>query len=109
MLFRSGLSPGAVFRMVYLESLLLAGVGLVVGLGIALPLVLYFQAHPIPLGGDVGQVAELFGMEPVITWKLRPGNPVGSVLTILGVAVAAALYPAVKASRGRPVDALRSL
>ncbi|MCG8588524.1 MAG: ABC transporter permease [Proteobacteria bacterium] len=104
-----GLSPGAVFRMVYLESLLLAGVGLVVGLGIALPLVLYFQAHPIPLGGDVGQVAELFGMEPVITWKLRPGNPVGSVLTILGVAVAAALYPAVKASRGRPVDALRSL
>jgi ABC-type lipoprotein release transport system permease subunit len=34
---------------------------------------------------------------------------VGSSLTVLGVALLAALYPAIKASRGRPVDALRSL
>jgi len=48
-------------------------------------------------------------MEPLMTWKLKPLNPIGSTLTILGVAVVAAFYPAVKASRGRPVDALRSL
>jgi ABC-type lipoprotein release transport system permease subunit len=52
---------------------------------------------------------ELFGFEPLMTWKLKPLNPIGSAITILGVAVAAALYPAVKASRGRPVDVLRSL
>jgi ABC-type lipoprotein release transport system permease subunit len=104
-----GLRPGAIFRVVYLESMLLALVGLGIGLAVAFPLVLYFQAHPITLTGDAVAAMELFGIEPQATWKLKPLNPVGSVLTILVVALVAALYPAVKASRGRPVDALRSL
>lgn len=104
-----GLRPAAVFRLVYVESLLLASVGLLIGLAIGIPLVLWFQAHPIPLGGDLAQATELFGMEPVMTWKLKPLNPIGSCITILGVAALAAFYPALKAARGRPVDALRSI
>jgi len=45
----------------------------------------------------------------VLTWKLKPLNPIGSTITILGVAAVAALYPALKASRSRPVEALRSI
>jgi ABC-type lipoprotein release transport system permease subunit len=104
-----GLKPRAIFTIVYLESLLLALVGLVIGLAIALPLILYLQAHPIALAGDAVEAMELFGIEPQATWKLKPLNPLGSVLTILGVAIVAALYPAAKASRARPVEALRSL
>jgi ABC-type lipoprotein release transport system permease subunit len=105
-----GLRPGAVFRVVYWESMMIAGVGLLIGLALAIPLVLYFEAHPIPLTGEAAAGAmDMFGMEPVITWKLKPRNPIGSVVTILGVAALAALYPAFKASRSRPVDALRSL
>ncbi|MGH0031311.1 MAG: ABC transporter permease [Myxococcota bacterium] len=104
-----GLRPLAIFRIVYLESLVLALVGLGVGLAIALPLILYLQANPVTLTGDMAGAVELFGFEPQVTWKLKPLNPIGSIATILGVAVVAALYPAVKASRGRPVDALRSL
>lgn len=105
-----GLRKGAVFRIVYLESLLLAVVGIVIGLGIGIPLLLYLEAHPVALSGDqlVG-VMELFGAEPLLTWKLKPLNPIGSTITVLALAVVSALYPAVKASRGRPVDALRSL
>jgi ABC-type lipoprotein release transport system permease subunit len=104
-----GLRPAAIFRVVYLESMLLALVGLALGLALAFPLVLYFEAHPIALAGDAVAAAELLGMEPQATWKLKPMNPIGSVLTVLGVALVAALYPALKASRGRPVDVLRSL
>jgi ABC-type lipoprotein release transport system permease subunit len=105
-----GLRPGAVFRVVYWESMMIAGVGLLIGLALAIPLVLYFEAHPIPLTAEAASGAtDMFGMEPVITWKLKPRNPIGSVVTILGVAALAALYPAFKASRSRPVDALRSL
>jgi len=104
-----GLRPRAVFRIVYLESLMLAGVGLVLGLVIGIPLVLYFQANPVALTGDSAAAMELFGIEPLFVWKLKPLNPIGSTLTILGVAVVAALYPALKASHGRPVDVLRSL
>ncbi len=103
-----GLRPGAVFRLVYAESMLLAGLGLVVGMALAIPAVLWFQANPVHLGGEMAGALELFGMEPVMTWKLKPMNPIGSVMTILAVAALAAAYPAWKASRGRPVDALRS-
>ena len=104
-----GLRPRAVFRIVYFESVMLAGVGLLVGLAIGLPLLMYFEANPIPLTGGMTEMMELFGAEPWMTFKLKPLNPIGSTLTILGLAVVAAFYPALKASRGRPVDVLRSL
>lgn len=104
-----GLRPFAVFRVVYAESLFLAIVGLAIGLVLALPLVLYCEANPIALSGGAADAMELFGIEPLITWKLEASNPVGSALTILVVALVAALYPALKASRAQPVDALRSL
>jgi ABC-type lipoprotein release transport system permease subunit len=104
-----GLGRSAIFRLVYLESLYLAGVGLLLGFALSIPIVLYFEANPIPLVGGVAEVSELIGFDPVITFKLRPLNPIGSTLTIMGVAIMAAIYPAVKASRSRPVDALRSV
>ena len=48
-------------------------------------------------------------MEPVLTFKLLARNPIVSTITIIVVALLAALYPALKASRAHPVDALRSL
>jgi len=104
-----GLRPRSIFTIVYLESMMLALVGLAIGLAIALPLILYFESHPIALTGDAVEAMELFGFEPLVTWKLKPLNPLGSIATILAVALVAALYPAAKASRARPVEALRGL
>jgi ABC-type lipoprotein release transport system permease subunit len=104
-----GLRPSSVFRLIYLESMLLALGGLLIGLALAIPVVLYFEGHPVALTGNAMAGMELFGIEPVMTWKLKPWNPIGSAITIFAVAAIAALYPALKASRGRPVDALRSL
>jgi ABC-type lipoprotein release transport system permease subunit len=104
-----GLRPRAVFRLIFFESMLLALGGLLIGLALAIPAVLYFEAHPWELTGGASSAMELFGVEPVMTWKLKPWNPIGSAITIFAVAAIAALYPALKASRGRPVDALRSL
>jgi ABC-type lipoprotein release transport system permease subunit len=104
-----GLKPWAVFRIVYLESLALSIVGLVIGLAISLPMLVYLEAHPMPLGAEMSGLMELFGAEPLLTWKLKPLNPIGSSITIIALAIGAALYPAIKASRGRPVDVLRSL
>jgi len=105
-----GLRPRAIFTLVYVESMALAAVGLAIGLGIAIPLVLWFVGHPIDLENEAMRGAvELLGVEPQIVWKLKATNPIGSAITILGVAALAALYPAFKASRARPVDALRSV
>jgi putative ABC transport system permease protein len=105
-----GLRPRAIFVLVYLESMALAAIGLAIGLGVAIPLVLYLVGHPIDLENEAMQGAyEMLGFEPRISWKLKPTHPLGSAITIFGVAALAALYPAFKASRARPVDALRGV
>ena len=106
-----GLQPRAIFRIVYIESILLAGVGLALGLLIAIPLALYLQTHPISLANNEEMMAafEVVGAEPLLTAKLVASNPLFSGLTILVVALVAALYPALRASRGKPVDVLRSI
>lgn len=104
-----GLKPLALFRMVYLESMMLAGVGLLIGLLLSVPALAWLNGVEIPLTGDVAKATEIWGMEPVLVFKLMARNPIGSTLTIICVAILAALYPALKASRARPVDALRNL
>ena len=105
-----GLRPRAIFTLVYVESMALAGVGLAIGLGLAIPIVLWFVGHPIDLENEAMRGAvEMLGVEPQVVWKLKATNPIGSSITIFFVAALAALYPAFKASRARPVDALRSV
>ena len=104
-----GLKPLALFRMVYLESMMLAGVGLLIGLLLSVPALAWLNGVEIPLTGDIAKATEIWGMEPVLVFKLMARNPIGSTITIICVAILAALYPAVKASRARPVDVLRSL
>ena len=104
-----GLRPRAIFRIVYLESLMLAAVGLAIGLPLAIGLVLWLQAHPILLTGEVAQAIEFLGVEPQVKWKFEVLNPIAATLVITGVAILAAVYPSFQASRGRPVDVLRSL
>jgi putative ABC transport system permease protein len=105
-----GLRPGAIFRLVVVESMMLAAVGLVVGLAFAIPAVLWFQGHPVHFESpEMAGATQMFGFEPIMCWKFKPTNPLGSGVTILGVALLAALQPAWKASRARPVDALRGV
>ena len=104
-----GLRPAAIFRVVLLESFLLAGLGLVLGLGLAIPIGLWMEANPIEMGEQLAGVSELMGVEPVIRSNLEFSTVWKSALVILVVAMAAAVYPAFRAGRANPVDALRSL
>jgi ABC-type lipoprotein release transport system permease subunit len=104
-----GLAPPKLFGLVYVESLLLSGLGIAIGLALSLPTILYMQAHPIQLTGAAADASALFGFDPVIVWKLEWINPLASAAVITAVAVLAALYPAVKAASARPLDALRTV
>ena len=85
------------------------GLGLVLGLGLAIPIGLWMEAHPIGMGEQLAGLSEFVGMEPVITSNLAFSTVWKSALVILVVAMVASLYPALKAGRANPVDALRSL
>ena len=104
-----GLRPISIFRVVFIESMMLAVLGLAIGLALAVPVALWMQANPIAMGGDLAGMSEFVGIEPVISSHLAVSTVWKSGLMILVVALLAALYPALKASRANPIDALRSL
>lgn len=102
-----GTRPGLIFRLVMLEATLLSFLGIAVGLAISIPAILWFEGHPIPLTGDMVSIGDLFGIEPVMAFQLRRVDLIAAPLIVLGVGLLSAIPPAVRGSRGRPVDALR--
>ncbi len=104
-----GMKPRAVFALVMLESVQLAALGIAVGLALAIPLVLWGEQHPIPFGGEsMAEMFELFELStPVIEFSLSARQLIGTPLVLIAVSLLAALPPALRAARGRPVDALR--
>ena len=100
------MAPRQVTRMVYLESVLLIGLGLALGLALGLPITLYYRDRGLDFGLEESLTAR-YGMSSVIHPQpdaVALGWAAGIVLVI---SLAVAVYPAVKAARVRPMEALR--
>lgn len=97
-----GMQRGSVVRMFLWESFLLGLLGAILGavLGqIVASLLNSAQIH-VPLS------VQLFLMSDTLTLKVLPSALVGAVLLISIVTGAAAVYPALRASRLKPADAM---
>jgi ABC-type lipoprotein release transport system permease subunit len=104
-----GLRPRAVFALVLIESVQLTLLGIAIGFAIGIPLVLWLSGHPIPITGEDARASiELFDLEPLIVFALGRDQLVTLPLLLIAVGLVAAIPPAFRASRGRPVDALRA-
>ena len=102
-----GVRPRRIFALVVIEALLMSAIGLVIGFAIGIPLTLWLEQNPVSLGGNAIEAMEMFGVEPLLVFRLGADQIAVMAGILLGVAIVAALPPAVRAARGRPVDALR--
>lgn len=106
MLMAIGMNKVRVFFMVVLETILLSAVGAPVGLLIGYLTILYFGANGIDLSA-FSDTMKMYGLSEVVYFELEPvvykQVPVAVALT----AVLASIYPAWKAIRLNPVEAIR--
>ncbi len=100
-----GMRPVKLSLMTYIESIMLMVAGLLAGLAMSVPLTLYYARRGIRFPGE-DEIYAQYGIDPVI----HPLMNVNAVLWAVGiVAVITALmavYPAAKASRLKPVEAM---
>jgi ABC-type lipoprotein release transport system permease subunit len=106
-----GLRPYQMVAMIVLESVGLAAVAAAIGLALGGSLDLYLVRHGLDftdaIGGKELSVAGVL-LDPVIHGAVEPRSLVVIVGAVFVVAIGASLWPAFRAARLQPVDAMRA-
>jgi len=100
-----GTRPSRIFLMIMLEAVNLGAVGLVSGVGISLLLIFVLSITGIDLSFYMDSMKS-FGTGSVLYPWIRPYDVGVTVVIVMLTTLVAALYPAVKAARIKPLDAL---
>jgi len=103
-----GLSPTKVIRLIMWEGLFQAMLAAVAGLILAVPLLYYVTRVGIDLAALGGQISITgIGLDPVMRGVVNPTIIVGPLSAMFVIVVLSMLYPALKAARIQPVEAMR--
>jgi putative ABC transport system permease protein len=102
-----GTKPRQIIKMVVEEAFVLALVGALIGSAIGISASLYFATHGMNLSAWAEGAAALGMTSTVVYTRLTTANVVLSNLFVLAVVMLVGLYPAMHASRLRPVEAIR--
>lgn len=93
--------------MLFLESLLLGGLGVLAGLAGSFPVVWWLTVHPLRFSGRVAEAYARFGLEPIFPATTRLSVFVQQGLWVWGVTLVIALVPVWRAYRIGPLEAMR--
>ena len=103
----TGMPRGKLQFISLLESFFLAMTGVIMGLAITTPILLWFYYNPIPLSGEIAFTMEEMGFEPIIPFSLAPELFVGQIGIILGLLALCAGYPLLRIGRLRIMEAMK--
>lgn len=103
-----GARPGTLRRMILLESALMGALGLALGLALGGGLILYYgnTGLALPVGDAVGF---FMPFDSVLYLRFDWPKHLTAVAVVLATSVLSGLPPALRASRLRPAEALRTL
>ncbi|PCJ66373.1 MAG: hypothetical protein COA58_06235 [Bacteroidetes bacterium] len=102
-----GMAKQKVILVALLETIFMAVVGIILGLIVAFPIVLYFNINPINLSGQMQEVVEKFGFEALIPTSLDPSIALTHAGIIFGIVLIVNIYTIVRIKNLKPVNAMR--
>jgi ABC-type lipoprotein release transport system permease subunit len=102
-----GMNRVRLFFLVLLETILLTISGTPIGLGIAWLATNYFNKNGLDLSGMGKEMMSSFGYSTLIYPEFPSDKIIGVMMIVTGTAIVSCLFPAMKALRLQPVEALR--
>lgn len=94
--------------MIWLESLMIGLIGLIAGILVSIPLVLYFKYNPIKLGEGLKEASEKFGLEPIIPTAFKLDIFLSQTWVVLIIVTILSIYPLLIVSRMKAVKAMKN-
>ena len=102
-----GMKKGKLMLMVFIETIMLSIIGVIVGVLLAYPIMLWKHYDPLVLPGTQAEMMENFGFSPEIPFYIQPDLPLVHALLIITIALVVALYPLIIIKKLRPLQAMR--
>ena len=107
MLMAVGMKRSILGFVTVIESVMLSFVGVIGGVLLGIPVMLYFHAYPIQLSGSLAEATASYGFEPIFPVSLDPMIFIWQAITVLIIALIADIYPLWRISRLSAVKAMR--
>jgi len=106
-----GMTPYRLWKLILAEASFLAVVGILSGIVFTAPVFCYLHTHGLDMRGLVGQKMSLYGImfDPVIRTALFIDRELIVICGVFVLVLITGLYPAIIASKTRPVDAIKTL
>lgn len=108
MLMAVGMNRSRVFIMIILETILLGVIAAPIGLLLGFLTNAYFASYGIDLS-SYSEGMEKFGLSDVVYTHMQSTDYISIMIAVAITAILGALYPALKAIRLKPVDAIRKV
>lgn len=102
-----GMQRAKLIMVSIVETFIVAIIGVIIGLIIITPILIYLNGNPIPITGGMAQMFLEFNIKPVIPFSLQPEIFVYQTLIILGLSLLSALYPIIYLARFNVLNAFR--
>ncbi len=103
----TGMLRTRLLRLIGYESLMIAGLGIVLGLVLSAPRLTWFWFNPIELTGETAEMMLEMGFEPVIPILVNVELVWNQIVIVLGLLALCLLYPMWRAYRLDLVSALK--
>ncbi len=107
MMISIGMQKWKLILVVIFELTFLSFLGVLAGIIISLPVMLYFYYNPIKFTGDVVKIMKDFNFEPVMPVSLDPHIFITQAIVIFLISLFALYYPIIKISKLNIVKGLK--
>jgi len=102
-----GMSRFRIIKVMVLESLFLALLGVLGGLAIVMPIIHYIKAHPIYMGDEIAEMMEDYGFTADLVTSTSLHLPMNHSLVILIITMVLTIYPIYVIRKLDPIKAMK--
>jgi putative ABC transport system permease protein len=103
-----GMQKKKLQTILFFETIYMGLLGVFFGFLLSVPIIIVLMHNPIPLPGEVSEVYEKFGFEPVIYFGTQSRVFVNQVITVFAITLLISLYPVFKIKNLKVANALRT-